>query len=864
LWGWRWVIPAGLTLVLIWQEPGAPRHIWLYLLALTALLRVVPKGRFYRLFRVAQLLGLALLAALTLPFLVEQARTALYPQLERPGLVQPRLAQTEPLMPAQTAMDEALTTPKQRRLEAMKRDLTTLGSAPPTPDQTTPDRWQIDPDARIQTGPGLPSWQWQRIPLAWNGPVPQQQRIRLILATPRVNLLLHLAGIPLLLLLAWRFLDLRGWRPDQAATSSLAVLFCLTLTTVPGPARAEYPGPELLRELEQRLTAPPQCLPRCADIQRMRLELEPTRLFARLEAHALERTAIPLPLDSRHQSPLQVLLDDEPATALARDAQGLLWLPLEPGRHQIQLIAGLPAVPQLQIPLPLPPHRVEVVSESWAVEGLRENQVPENQLHLTRQQVAETGSETPTALSSQALPPFVRVERTLHLDLDWSVETRVVRVSPAGSPIVVHVPLLPGESVITEAIQVKDGEVLVNMSDQAPQAVWHSQLPLGARLQLTAPATSRWIELWRLDLSPHWHARITGIAPVHHQDQQRWLPTWKPWPGERIELQLTRPQGIGGNTRTLEHTRLSLSPGQRATDATLEFRLRSSQGGRQEIRLPQGAQLLSVQIDGRSQPIRQEGAQVALPVHPGEQTYRLNWRQASGIEAFWDTPRIELGLQSVNTEIQVQLGRDRWVLYTSGPRLGPAVLFWGELSIIVLAALILGRLRAYSPLGTGSWLLLGIGLSQVSIWSGLLVATTFFAFGYRRRLDPQRLAGSFNLLQVGLVLLALLTLTTLFWAVQQGLLGLPQMQIGGNGSSAYQLNWYQDRSAPVLPTAHIYSVPLLVYRLLMLAWALWLAFALLRWIGWAWQAFSVGGRWLEIKLHLPKRRQARSQTTQPS
>jgi hypothetical protein len=155
--------------------------------------------------------------------------------------------------------------------------------------------------------------------------------------------------------------------------------------------------------------------------------------------------------------------------------------------------------------------------------------------------------------------------------------------------------------------------------------------------------------------------------------------------------------------------------------------------------------------------------------------------------------------------------------------------------------------------------LLGIGLSQVSIWSGLLVVASLFAFGYRRRLDPRQHGGSFNLLQIGLVLLALLSLANLFWAVQQGLLGLPEMQIGGNGSSAHQLNWYQDRTDQVLPSARVYSLPLLVYRLLMLAWALWLAFALLSWIRWAWQGFSQGGRWIPVKLSLPKRRPPKSQ-----
>ncbi|MEL0083348.1 MAG: hypothetical protein VW985_09965, partial [Gammaproteobacteria bacterium] len=42
LWGWPWAPVAMVTLGLVWHEPQAPRTIWLYLLAVVALLRVVP------------------------------------------------------------------------------------------------------------------------------------------------------------------------------------------------------------------------------------------------------------------------------------------------------------------------------------------------------------------------------------------------------------------------------------------------------------------------------------------------------------------------------------------------------------------------------------------------------------------------------------------------------------------------------------------------------------------------------------------------------------------------------------------------------------------------------------------------------
>jgi hypothetical protein len=97
-------------------------------------------------------------------------------------------------------------------------------------------------------------------------------------------------------------------------------------------------------------------------------------------------------------------------------------------------------------------------------------------------------------------------------------------------------------------------------------------------------------------------------------------------------------------------------------------------------------------------------------------------------------------------------------------------------------------------------------------------------------------------------------LVNLFGAIQTGLLGTPEMQIAGNGSTAYRLAWYQDRAAAVLPRARVLSVPLLAYRLLMLAWALWLAFALLGWLRWGWRCFATHGVWREVEITLVKGR----------
>jgi hypothetical protein len=100
--------------------------------------------------------------------------------------------------------------------------------------------------------------------------------------------------------------------------------------------------------------------------------------------------------------------------------------------------------------------------------------------------------------------------------------------------------------------------------------------------------------------------------------------------------------------------------------------------------------------------------------------------------------------------------------------------------------------------------------------------------------------------QLALFGLGAASLAVLFAAIRQGLLGLPEMQIAGNASTAQSLRWYVDRTDAVVPYATILSTPLFVYRLAMLAWALWLAAALLRWFQFAADALTAGGAWRSV------------------
>jgi hypothetical protein len=648
----------------------------------------------------------------------------------------------------------------------------------------------------------------------------------------------------------------------RAAAALLLAALASAAALAPRPARADLPSPELLEDLRQRLLAPDACRPECAASPRMLLDVSGDSLTLRVEVNAAAETAVPLPGGARDWVPERILVDGRPAPALWRGGEGALWLRLGPGTHQLILEGRLPPRDSVELPLPLRPRRVEARAEGWSVAGVAEDGTVEGALQLVPLREAgrgEAAGAAPDSLEPRPLPVFVTVERNLELGLAWQGTTRVERLSPADVAAVLEVPLLEGESVTTPGVRVQGGRALVSLAPGAREAFWTSLLPQGPDLRLSAPAAVPWSEVWRVEASPIWHVEASGIPAVQLEAAGR-TREWRPWPGESVALSIERPEGVGGSTVTADAVFLETRPGLRASDATAQVVLRSSQGGPHLVRLPEGAELQSLTVDGTPQPVRQEGRAVTLTLVPGTQTVELVLREPRGIGRLFRGAELDLGLPSVNAHLRVAVPPSRWILAVGGPRLGPAVLFWPLLAVLVVVAFLLARLSGgrlagadegsagrLTPLRFHHWLLLGVGLTQVPFPAAALVVVWLVALGWRER-DGVRVPGrSFDLVQVGLVVLTAAALAVLFLSIERGLLGQPEMQIAGNGSSPDLLRWYQDRADPLLPRPWVLSAPILVYRLAMLAWALWIARALVGWLRWGWRCFSAGELWRPLR-----------------
>jgi hypothetical protein len=843
----RLAVIAFITMGLLYHEPGAPQSIWLALLVGIALLRYLPAGRFRKIVKAVQILFIVVLIAIAIPFAIKELRVGIYPQLEKPWQSMAVSYPSKKAVPAAPMVEEKRLTESYDSAVEMGRGIVEDRGVKSLKQQSKSKSYysmgrtrvaQYDPGMINQTGPGLPAWKWNTVYMT-AGPVQRDQQISMLFIGPKVNFILSFLRVGMLILLACGILGIRyskgsGWQLPDLKTFLVIpfIVFCL-LVPFTGNA-ADIPTPDMFQELQKRLLEKDDCFPGCADVASMNIHITPNDLTIIMSVDSQIDAALSLPGNPKHWLPQEVSIDNRRADALYRTPSGL-WVLLTSGKHEILLKGALPKYNTIQLPLPMKPHNVNISEKGWTSEGVYEDGSIDNQIQFQR--ITEDRSLKDQILDTGVLPQFALVERTLLLGLDWRIMTQVQRISPLGSAIVLSLPLVPGESVITEGLKVENGTAQINLDAQTRQIQWESVLDKADEIVLTHKETDQWTEIWQVDVSPIFHMEYEGIPVILHQTGNRWTPRWHPWPGEQVKLSMSRPSGIKGQTLTIDKSHLELRPGQRAEDAKLTLSIRSSQGGQHTIVLPEGAQLQEVTIGGRPQPIRQEGRDVPLPITPGKQEIALQWRVHEGLDMYFKTPSIDLGSPNANVHIDVHWPRNRWPLLLSGPQLGPAILFWSVVIVIILASFGLSK-TGLTPLTFRHWFLLGIGMSQSTIVLSMLVAGWLIAVHFREKVKPDMEKRTFNLMQAGLAFLTVLALASLIAAISQGLLGHPDMNIVGNGSRSELLRWYQDYSSQTLPQAGVLSIPMFNYRLAMLAWALWISFSLISILKWAWKNYT--------------------------
>jgi hypothetical protein len=831
-------------------------------------LRVLPHGRFWGLVRAVFVVALIVLAVVGLPFAARSLREAVYPQLaEQRG--SPSLpfgvgmAPAPEPMAAGGALEESEAVPMQVAPPSPMRDeaLGEGGGAKSEAASDSSDSLQLrrrsaaksgvanyavqqqrkdqDPSAVVQTGPGLPDWQFQSWRLSWSGPVARDHHFELVILPPLANRALAVLRVLLCALLALFIVRASNvFRRTGPIAPALACLFGAlgvgALALPESVAHAQFPDQVLLDQLHARVTKPPACRPECVQVADLQVQVGPPGLQLRAEVHAQDRTSVRVPGPLALWSPERVRIDGSEARMVALD-DGFLHVRLTPGVHLLEVQGAMPATDTLTLRLGDAPAHASVNATGYEVSGVREDGTSEDAIELRR---VLTESAEPAAVN---LPPWFSVTRSFEFANEFRVLTTVERETPPGTPTLVHLPLLASESVHDARIQVKDKVALVAFGPDDARIEFESTLAQVPRLDLVAGKFDMLSERWEVRCGSMWQCTSTGLVPVSHEANGQWQPAFRPWPGERLQIALKKPAPAPGQSTTIDAAKLIVRPGVRATDAELRLSLRTSRGGDHKIWLPEGARLRSFSVNGERRPVQRDAAAYGFSVLPGRAQVVAEFELPTGMQSVMTVPPVKLDSPAKNVRVVVERPSDRWLLWAHGPAWGPAILFWGYFVLVLIVAIFLGRLSG-PPLRTIDWLLLGVGLTQLNALEALCVVGFFFLITKRATLvdlPPLR----HNLLQFVVVIWVLAFASALFDAVQSGLLVQPDMQVMGAGSHDNSLQWYVDNSAPELPQPTLLSAPMWVYRVLMLAWSLWLARRLLGWAPWVFRAFAAGGLW---------------------
>ena len=878
------LVPALLALgglVLLYQEWPVMLWLWANLLIAISLGAVVPEGKLRRFVHSYRLLAAAVLALALLPFLWTQIRYALYPQLTTAGF---GVKEVSTVMPGRPVVPEGVIAAAEAVSENAIMDdkmAASVDAAPPPPasqpaEMDEPRRARINVLASVragssglnnsqivqryaagtalQTGPGIPAWRYLQYGYSWSGPVEATDTVRFLIIGPLLFALWRIAGV--LMLALWLVsLVQHAWQiklrlPIKRSDVQAAVLLLLALGTLQGGnALAETPGSELLTELGNRLKAQPACFPSCATLVAANISVNGERLIVELEGSALANVAVPVPSAQDRWQIDSVSVDGGAGYTVLRESDGSLWVPLRAGAHRIRLEGRIAPVANLQLGFPSVPRTVRVSAVGWDVAGVTEGRMLSSAIELTRQRSTGTGARQAIALERGAeFPAFVRVTRDFSLDLDWSVATTVQRLAPQRASIAVEVPLVAGESVLTPGIEVRGGKtVLAGIPAGAGATAWQSGLARSASLQLAMPAAVARVEVWTFSINPQWHAEFNGLPAVLPDDinAPNWLYTYYPRAGETLAVKLTRPGGAPGSTLAIDSARQWIRYGNRSSDAGLGFEYRSTQGGRHVIDLPEDAVIEQVSLDGQPQQIRPEKGKLSIGLLPGEHKVDIRWRAPRGAGFRSGTEPANLNVNASNVSSSIEMPQDRWTLlaFAGGAGVGPAVLYWGELVAFLVTAWALGRWKR-SPLRPHEWFLLGIGLSTLSAAVFATVVVWVLAMSWRATWQPDVSRWRFNLIQSVLALATLIAVSSLvFSGIRYGLFSTPDMGVTGPGSYAGNFVWFRDRTVAALPQPEVISVPLWIYKILIIALALWVVAALVRWLKWAWQSWSAGGYW---------------------
>jgi len=274
----------------------------------------------------------------------------------------------------------------------------------------------------------------------------------------------------------------------------------------------------------------------------MTIDLSAKKLTLSLRVHAHTDLLMPLPVPIKQWMPTKITIDGQQTTGLIRKNNSTLWLHNKQGSHLVKISGRVDYLNQLKFDFLLRPHHINLHVKGWSVEGMDDAKQSVSALNFSR--LVDKNTLSPAKeMQQKEMPVYVEITRSIELGLDWYVTTHIRAISGTAYPVILNIPLLLGESVITDNIKVKDRHAVITLNSNNRSLSWTSRLHNKYKIDLHASKQSNMIEKWILNASPIWHIDYKGIPVIYHQRHgNNWQPEWRPWPGVKTGYRNKSPK----------------------------------------------------------------------------------------------------------------------------------------------------------------------------------------------------------------------------------------------------------------------------------------------------------------------------------
>ena len=826
-----------VSLLLSYQDFAWTAFGWLILALIGLLLTATKSERFRRYENIVYWMVLLPVALASIYFASVNLRQAVYPQLEPPNAERPHLEREEELADGEveTIIVTGSFLDEYRDSTTIRRSNFDDMPSPSHAEDIRDDGQQKEPRERpalaIQTGPAFPRWEWNRVMFDWSGPVDIDQKFTITLMPPYITRVVFVLIAVLHLLILAYFVALNSKLGEKLPPKLKRFLPLLTASVIATSSQAEIPDQDMLDELANRLTEIPACVPGCSSLERAEIRMtDVDGLTITLTYPTSERVAVPLP-EVRPETALDEVRKRNGLQPVLRKNDESRYVVVEPGNSQVSMHLDLRGLNELNVTFPIEPAVTTTDVCCWSLNESVESRRPSIVLKRPRPEAAPDELDE----SNYQFAHWLVVSRYLNLDFEPRVRT-VVRVrNKLDEALSLEIPTLDGETVLSDHVLVSEGRVVVAIEENEREISWDSVLELEDELQLTSAVDTKWVENWYIRGSDFWRFEASGLTKSQSSDGYF---VFKPRLGESLSLNLTQPRVQPGASHTVNRVTAHFAHTNRAYWGYLDIDIAASSTAEFQVELPPDAQLHYFSISSEKQPL-ESGNVLVFPLQIGEHEYMIHWKGDKSLGIGWRTPEVTLSSAANNVNLAVSLPENRWVLLLGGPAMGSAILFWGVLLVTIAVVLALALLPKF-PLRKTDALLLAIGATLANIWALLFVGIWAIGIWWRARMQVDQFNHmQFNGIQIALAGVSLLGILALFFTVFAALWLPANMFIVTDHPSTHErildwqdsgdLQWFSDIGDTVLPTAWVVSLPFWVYQLAMLAWSLWLAFALVRW-----------------------------------